>query len=53
MNKLWGDMTKYPLSSLIVIGAITTGIVKIINAAKGTKVEPAGLRIMIQKPEEN
>jgi hypothetical protein len=53
MNELWKDMTKSPFSTIVVVGAITTGIVKIINAVKGTKVEPTGLRITIHKPEEN
>lgn len=53
MNKLWEDMTKSPISTIVILGAVTGGIVKIINAVKGTNVEPAGLRITIHKPEEN
>lgn len=53
MSDIVTKVLNRPFASIIVIGAITGGIAKIIDAAKGTVREPSGLVIKMTDKRPN
>ena len=51
LNETVKNMLDHPIASTMIIGSIINGVVRIISAAKGGRVEPNTV-ITISKPTE-
>lgn len=54
LNETVESMLRHPIASTMIIGSIINGVVRIISAAKGNKVEPnTVITIGPTKPKED